>query len=164
MKEENKAYSGVMIAANKVCLSKGVQHHSLKGVVVEYEDVASRLTMDLDIADPSRQEVVRRIRDAVWDTGATSSNISERTAREMGLQPVDTGMLITAIGAKEVPIYMVDVLISKGVVIRNLRVFGSPMKNRDVEFIIGMDIISRGKLIIDSTKGRTTVDFTMQEA
>lgn len=163
MKVPERAYSGFVTAADRPFLSMNVQHHTLKGVAIEYEEVANRITMDLDIADPSRQEVVRRIRDAVWDTGATNSNISEITAREMGLQPVDTGILTTVTGTKEVPIYMVDILISKEVGVRNLRVFGSPMKNRDVEFIIGMDIISKGKLVIDSTKGRTSVYFTMQE-
>lgn len=162
MEKAKHAYSGLIIAADNIFLSKGVQRHSLRGVSIEYDSLVTRIAMDLDIADPSREEIVRRVRDAVLDTGATNSVISEKMAREMGLQPVDTGVLVTATGHREVPVYIIDVLISGGLRVRNLRVFGSPMENREIEFILGMDVISRGKLVIDSSEGKTMVSFTMK--
>ena len=89
--------------------------------------------------------------------------IAERTAREMGLQPIDNGIIVTATDQTEVPIYMVDVYMTKNLVIRNLKVFGSPMRNREIEFVIGMDIISRGKMIIDSMEGKTRFSFSIKE-
>ncbi|MBR2189305.1 MAG: retroviral-like aspartic protease family protein [Eubacterium sp.] len=158
-----KTYSGLVYAADQMFLEKGSQTHGLNGIRVEYNDIAARITSDLDIGDPSREDAVRRIRDAVWDTGAVKSIIAESTAREMGLQPIDNGIIVTATDQTEVPIYMVDVYMTKNLVIRNLKVFGSPMRNREIEFVIGMDIISRGKMIIDSMEGKTRFSFSIKE-
>lgn len=130
-------------------------------VRIEYDETVQRISTELDVSECCEGAPLHRIRKAVWDTGATSSVIAERAARRMGLKPVDMGVIITATGQVEVPIYFLDVRLSNQLTVRNLRVMGSPMEQRDVDFLVGMDIISKGKLVIDNAGGKTTVTFTM---
>ena len=131
------------------------------GLRVEYDEVVQRISTELDVSECNDSENLRRIKKAVWDTGSTTSCIADRLAGECGLRPVDTGIIITATGQAEVPIYMLDLHLSRDITIRNVKVFGSPMMNRDVEFLIGMDVISKGRFTVDSIEGKTTVSFTI---
>ena len=131
------------------------------GLQIEYDEVVQRISTELDVSECNDSENLRRVKKAVWDTGATTSCIADRLAKKYGLRPVDTGVLSTATGRAEAPIYMLDLHLLKDISIRNVRIFGSPMTNRDVDFLIGMDIISKGRFIVDSTGGKTTVSFIM---
>ena len=55
--------------------------------------------------------------------------------------------------------YILDIHLTRDLILKSVKVFGSPMKNRDVEFLIGMDVISKGRLTVDSTSGKTIVVF-----
>lgn len=131
------------------------------GLRIEYDEVVQRISTELDISECNDSENLHRIKKAVWDTGATTSSISNRLAEHFGLRPVDVGIIVTATGQVEVPIYMLDLHLTKDIILKNIKVFGSPMENRDVDFLVGMDVISKGKFIVDSTGGGTSVSFTM---
>ncbi len=132
-----------------------------KGLLIGYDETVLRISTEIDISECGDAGSLHRIKRAVWDTGATTSGISNRVAERLGLKPIDTGISVTSIGQAEVPIYLLDIHLTRELTIRNIRVFGNPMQNRSEEFLIGMDIISKGKLIVDSTSGKTIVNFTV---
>ena len=99
--------------------------------------------------------------DAIWDTGASMSCISEEFARKYNLQPVSKGIGVTPAGNIDIVYYIVDVLISQDIVIKNLYVAGFPLKRHDVNFLIGMDIISKGNFNIKNVDNKTAVTFEL---
>ena len=46
-------------------------------------------------------------------------------------------------------------------VCRHVRVAGFPLKNHDVDFLIGMDIITQGTLNISTVDGKTKLTFKL---
>ena len=99
--------------------------------------------------------------DAIWDTGAIMSCISEEFAEKYNLQPVSSGVGVTPSGSLDIVYYIVDVLISHDIVIKNLNVAGFPLKWHDANFLIGMDIISRGSFNIKNVGSKTAVTFEL---
>lgn len=85
---------------------------------------------------------------AVWDTGASGSCISETLAAEMGLERVDVTTLLTTAGSKETACGIVDVRLCGDILFKNIKVTFADMSHHEADFIIGMDIISHGKLEI----------------
>lgn len=154
-------YAGLAYEPDKVFEQDYHLSQTENSVRIEYDETVQRISTELDVSECCEGAPLHRIRKAVWDTGATSSVIAESVVRRLGLKPIDTGALFTATGQAEVPVYLLDVHLAGNLTIRNLRVFGSPMENRDVEFLVGMDIISKGKLVIDNAGGKTTVTYSM---
>ena len=82
-------------------------------------------------------------------------------ARKLGLHPVDTGVGVSATGQQDITYYIVDICLSPEMVFRNVKIAGFPLENNNVDFIIGMDIISKGNLIVTNKEGKTEVKFTL---
>ena len=125
---------------------------------MEYERKVNRLTTPIDISLCSDGAPRYRI-NAIWDTGSVTSCISESMARKMGLQPATSGVGVTAAGQLDISYYFLDIHISEDMVFHNVKVAGLPLERHDVDFLIGMDIISKGNLQVKTTDGRTTVLF-----
>ena len=130
------------------------------GIEITYSELTTRLATIIDVADCSERNRISRIRNAIWDTGSVGCSVSRRIADEIGLHQVDTGVLVTATGQVETPIYLLDIHMTNTLVFENVRVFGSPMKNRGVDFLIGMDIISKGRFLVETVDGKTHMEFT----
>lgn len=127
--------------------------------VADYENVASRLITTVDINDSDDDTRVYRANKAIWDTGSMTSCISADLAKKMHLHHESVGVGVTASGQIEVFYYRVNVRISNDIVIPDVRVAGFPLKNHDVDFLIGMDIISQGNLSIKNIDGKTKVEY-----
>lgn len=110
----------------------------------------------------------------LWDTGATNSCISEFAADFLKLKPVSMGIIQTPSGNCIVNKYMVDVKLPGGVLIKNVCVSSSKIgeqvfntKNPDtgetcverLDFLIGMDIISKGDFTVSNCNGKTVYSF-----
>lgn len=130
---------------------------------MEYENLIQRIISDVDICVCTDNSPKHRIK-AIWDTGALTSCISNKFARKMGLQVVDTGIGVTPTGQTEIQYYFVDVHISDDIIIPNVRVAGFPLENHDADFLIGMDIITKGDLSIRNVKGKTKIEFKIDKA
>ncbi len=114
----------------------------------------SLASKDFDIADrpPSRQYR------SLWDTGATFSAISKRVVEDLGLQIGGYIALRHAGGrAKGVPIFYVNFLLFNNVEVADVRV--SLVDIRDIDVIIGMDIINRGDFAVSNRNGATSFSF-----
>ena len=86
--------------------------------------------------------------DAIWDTGAMSSCLAPKIADEMKLQPIGF-MFIRGVGGENImkrPVYLVDLKLSNGMIIKGVRIIGVEVGGGDV--LVGMDVISRGDFAI----------------
>lgn len=94
----------------------------------------------------------------LWDTGATFSMITGRVVEELKLQTDGYVTLQHAGGQEEgVPIYHVDLLLYNAAQITDLRV--GRVYVRDIDVIIGMDVINRGDFAVSNRNGATSFSF-----
>ena len=85
---------------------------------------------------------------AIWDTGATSSMISQRTAKELQLSPHGTVKVSGVHGVENANVYFVDLVFNNGYEIPNIQV-SEAGNNAGFDILVGMDVINRGIFIID---------------
>lgn len=126
-----------------------------------YEEKANRLITPVTVQESGGNAESILINKAIWDTGAVVSCISDKIARRENMKPVDSGVLATLTGQKEIVYYFLDIWLSKDILIPNVKVAGISMVGRDSDFVIGMDIISRGNLIVKNNNGKTELRFEM---
>lgn len=108
--------------------------------------------------DPSIQEAPKgKEYIAIWDTGATSSVISEKVAHDLGLQSFAFAKAIHAGGTSDVPVYRVNIMLPNKVGIAGVRVSQLNITGADV--LIGMDIISKGDFAITHVGRKTKFTF-----
>lgn len=94
---------------------------------------------------------------AVWDTGASASVITQRVVDQCGLKPI--GMVeVHGVHSKEIcPVYLVNVGLPNHVGVESVRVTLGRMVNADV--LIGMDIIGIGDFAVTNKNGVTVFTF-----
>lgn len=85
---------------------------------------------------------------AIWDTGATSSMISRRIARELQLHSTGEVEISGVHGVNSANTYIVDLIFACGFMIPGLRVSEAD-DGGGFDVLIGMDVISRGRLTVD---------------
>ena len=68
----------------------------------------------------------------------------------------------TPAGQLKVLYYFADVHITEEIVIRGVKVAEISPEGRDSDYIIGMDIISKGSLTIQNDNGKTKMTFAMK--
>lgn len=95
---------------------------------------------------------------AIWDTGATNTVITEKVANDCGLKPIGVTNVETAGGTKRSNVYLVSVGLPNRVGISSLRVTEGIL-NGDVEVLIGMDVIGGGDFAITCSDGKTLFSF-----
>lgn len=94
-----------------------------------------------------------------WDTGSSNSAISIKVAKEMGLSICKSNNRVTSItGNKYFNSYNINVYLNNQMCFENIEALGTDMKGVDYEFVIGMDIIQQGNLIVKNNRG-TTIKF-----
>jgi len=109
---------------------------------------------------------------ALIDTGATGSSISIKFAQAAQLKTYKRNKIQGFNGIAIVPVYKVDVLLPNGILFKNLEI-AEFQNNFNFDFIIGMDILSKGDMALTNAKGEmvfsfrippaeTHIDFTLQ--
>lgn len=95
---------------------------------------------------------------SIWDTGATVSMVSKRVVDALGL-PVEGLINIRHAGGEAVgvPTYRVDLLLYNNVQLEDIRV--GLVNVREIDVIIGMDIINRGDFAVSNRNGATSFSF-----
>lgn len=96
---------------------------------------------------------------ALWDTGATASVITQKTAATLGLKPFTKIMVSHADGESLQNVYLVNFYLPNKVLLPNVRVTECKDTSGTFGVIIGMDIISLGDFAITNFKGETTLSF-----
>ena len=90
--------------------------------------------------------------DALIDTGATRTSVSMDIIRELGVSAKQQELIEIGNELHDVNVNNVKMMLSPDLLF-DLDVYGLPGEGRGVA-IIGMDIIGRGKLIIEPSKGK----------
>lgn len=97
--------------------------------------------------------------DALWDTGATRSVISQEVAAKLELLPEGTAEVFHAQGSKHVLKYFVNLGLPNKVQVIGVQVLEGVLKGCDV--LIGMDIITRGDFALTNLDDVTMLSFQM---
>ena len=95
----------------------------------------------------------------IWDTGATSTVITQKVVDALGLKPIGIALVNTASEQNVQTFeYLVDVHLYDGeVCVQNVRVTLGNISGADC--LIGMDIITLGDFAITNVGGTTTFSF-----
>jgi predicted aspartyl protease len=96
---------------------------------------------------------------ALWDTGATASVITEGVATRLSLRPEGTTKLFHAQGSSFVPVYFVNLGLPNRVRFVGIRVSQGVLPGCDV--LIGMDIINKGDFAVTNRDGASVFSFQM---
>ena len=96
---------------------------------------------------------------AQWDTGATNTCISQNVVQQLNL--ISTGMRIiqTPSGSTAVNEYLVDIMLSNDVLVKDVTVVDSEIGNQGIDVLIGMDIITTGDFSVSNYQGKTYFSF-----
>jgi len=96
---------------------------------------------------------------AIWDTGATGSVITQRIVSYLDLKPIGMTKVHHYGGEDTRPVYLVNLVLPNKVGVSQLRVTLGEIIGAD--FLIGMDIISRGDFAVTNANGKTLLVFRM---
>ncbi len=127
----------------------------------EADDNAREIATPLYVSKPNGDKEPVKC-NAIWDTGATSSMISANTARKLMLAPVGLTQIAGVHGINNAKCYLVDVIFGNGFTLHEIKVseasdFGG------FDFLVGMDIISRGIMLLDgATDNKLKVRFQIE--
>ena len=136
-----------------------------KSFTIEYNGLASSLNTPcgiceaIDISEPQaglKHPPIMQF-NALWDTGAEGSVISERVVKSLELEPTGVARVYHANGESMVNTYSVNIFLP------NNAVFYVPMVTEGIltgtDVLIGMNIISRGDFTVTASKGKTKFSF-----
>ena len=93
----------------------------------------------------------------VWDTGATNSVITKKIVDEMDFKPIGMVEVYHAGGKSLANKYLVNIILPNNVVIPTLTVTEGIL--RDMDLLIGMDVIALGDFAVTNKNGKTTMSF-----
>jgi hypothetical protein len=97
---------------------------------------------------------------ALWDTGSTSTVISDKIVKELNLKQVTVANSTGVHGSKQVNVYLIDLYLPNRVRFLGLNVTEAKAENLiDCDVLIGMDVIRKGDFAISNFKGKTTFSF-----
>lgn len=96
---------------------------------------------------------------AQWDTGATSTCISQNVVHSLGLLPISNTIVMTPSGKKILNVYLIDIKLRSNLLIKDVLVIGSEIGAQGVDVLIGMDIINLGDFAVSNYHGETHFSF-----
>ena len=97
----------------------------------------------------------------LWDTGATGSVITKKTAESLKLSPIKKATVIGVHGKKSVNVYFVNIALHNKNITLNAAVTECDELSDDnnIGMLIGMNIITMGDFAITNFKGNTVMSF-----
>lgn len=97
------------------------------------------------------------IESTVWDTGATSTIISEEVVNALGLQPINKASIEGVGGLMESSVYRINIYLENHLEFKSIEVLSGDIG--DYDLIIGMDIITLGDFVVSNKDGKTWFSF-----
>ncbi|MEN1995349.1 retroviral-like aspartic protease family protein [Stenotrophomonas bentonitica] len=95
---------------------------------------------------------------AIWDTGATGSVITQHAAAAMGISPSGMTVVHGVNGQHNSPTYLVNIMLPGGVMFSGLQVTEGVLGGH-YNVLIGMDIIGAGDFAVSFCGGKTVMSF-----
>ena len=123
----------------------------------EYPAKRNRLLTEIELTNPLNNSVVKGI--ALWDTGATSSCISDSVAGKLDLKPTGMMNIKTPSGSKEVRTFLVNIKLPNYLSVVDVPVCETDIGNQDIDVLIEMDIILLGDFSVSNFNDRTVFSF-----
>lgn len=114
------------------------------------------LSQPLDINSGSERPEVKKFV-GLWDTGAAITTITENVVKALGLTHKGFTRSYHAQGSSIAKVYKVAVYLPNGSVHETIDVMEGCLPGFDV--LIGMDLISKGDLVITNRDGKTVFSF-----
>jgi len=102
---------------------------------------------------PSPEDV-----EAIWDTGASGTVLSERLVKKLNLPPIGKRLVSSCSESYESSVYIVDIALPNNVGVVGVQVTEAKNIGR-FDVLIGIDIITIGDLSICNYKGKTSFSF-----
>lgn len=99
---------------------------------------------------------------AIWDTGATITAISHEVSSYLGASPKEAGTAISATDRSVRNIYLATIELPGDIVLHDVEIWDIGLDGYAAEVIIGMDIISRGRLVVETVNGVPTFSFCIE--
>lgn len=96
--------------------------------------------------------------EAIWDTGATDTVITQKVVDECSLSPTGVVQVHTAAGKTRSNSYLVNVWLPNRMIIQNVKVTLGELQD-NVEVLIGMNIINQGDFVVTNKGGKTVFSF-----
>lgn len=100
--------------------------------------------------------------DAIWDTGATNSCITDAVVKACGLEPTGMAQVTGVGGLTTAETYMVNFILPNGLGVRDVKVTKGMFTGGDV--LIGMDVIALGDFAVTNFGGLTKFTFRFPSA
>ena len=133
-----------------------IQHFAFKS---EYPYLSLRLITEAEIYDVSQSPKIIKVR-ALWDTGAMLSAITPEMAQSLNLVPFNRVKVNGINNISMADMVKVSIKLPNLVEVKNSNVTICNLV-KDVDLLIGMDIIQLGDFSISNGAGRTLFTFAM---
>ena len=136
-----------------------------KVFTVDYKKRVNTLILPIKVSEACEPRSVEElpktidVENAILDTGATCSCISERIADELGLSKIDVILNHTVNGTREANVYLINMYLPHNVLFPGLHVIDANILDTDI--LIGMDVIGGGDFAITHKDGTTKVSFLL---
>lgn len=128
-----------------------------KGGVLRVLQTACKISQGFDPAGGGAHPPLVEYQ-AIWDTGATASVITQAVVDACGLQPIGVVQTHGVHGTQLSDVYLVNITLPNGVGFMHIEVTkGQLVGGADV--LIGMDIITSGDFSVTNKGGTTTFSF-----
>ena len=132
------------------------QHFAFKS---DYSNISLRLITEVEIYDVSQSP--KRIKvSALWDTGAMLSAITPEVAKSLNLVPFNRVKVNGINNISMADLVKVSMKLPNLVEVKNTNVTVCNLV-KDVDLLIGMDIIQLGDFSISNGAGKTLFTFAM---
>jgi hypothetical protein len=131
----------------------------------KYPGLMNKIITDAGVSLPFKVEEVNNNSvnihntQALWDTGASGSVVTQSTAKALNLIPIGSAMVSHAGGQSLHNRYLVNIVLPNKVMICGIPVTECPDTAGNFGVIIGMDVIAGGDFAVTNFQGKTVVSF-----
>lgn len=126
-------------------------------ITKEYDHISNVITSAVSICNPQNGYVLAT--EAIWDTGATHSVITQEAAKQLGLVMVSMATVQGVGGLMQSPVYHIVVTIDKEEIALHATECHALSADGKTGFLIGMDVINKGDFTITNADGKTMMSF-----
>jgi len=128
-------------------------------LTVSAKGIVNKLISFVEVKNPFSNDVVKV--NGIWDTGATRSVVTAKTANALGLISVGQRKVRGVHGIKNVNVYLATIRLSDTDIEITEQVTECDELSNDgsVGALIGMNVISTGDFAISNYRGRTKFTF-----
>ena len=134
----------------------------IRAFTIAYDGITSQIKSEVKVSNGfynwETQEKEAKIYTAIWDTGASSSAITQRVVNELQLDVISRGTTVTAAGPIETTVHSIHLWLPNSVV-TNCFANCVDLGLLGVDLLIGMDVIVQGDFCISNFEGKTVMSF-----